>query len=227
MNTFGVNSLKYENYAELIRAAFACADRARSEYLAAHPEAGDRYIALDIGPTGRLLQPLGDLAFEDAVEVFAKTVREGAAAGADFVIIETMNDAYETKAAVLAVKENSDLPVFVTNVYDEGGKLMTGADPETMVTLLEGLGVDALGMNCSLGPVQMEALVPEFVRAASVPVLVMPNAGLPRTENGQTVYDVSADDFAASMKRIAQAGARILGGCCGTTPDYIRRPSRR
>ena len=223
MNTFGVNSLKYDNYAELIRAAFACADRARSEYLAAHPEAGDRYIALDIGPTGRLLQPLGDLAFEDAVEVFAKTVREGAAAGADLVIIETMNDSYETKAAVLAVKENSDLPVFVSNVYDGTGKLMTGANPGAMVALAEGLRCDAVGMNCSLGPAQMEALVPEFVRAASVPVLVMPNAGLPRTENGQTVYDVSADDFAASMKRIAEAGAHILGGCCGTTPEYLKK----
>ena len=223
MNTFGVNSLKYDNYAELIRAAFACADKARAEYSAAHPEAGERFIALDIGPTGRLLKPLGDLAFEEAVEVFAKTVRAGAEAGADLVIIETMNDSYETKAALLAVKENCPLPVFVSNVYDGTGKLMTGADPGAMTALCEGLRADAVGMNCSLGPAQMEGLVPAFLQAASIPVLVMPNAGLPRTEGGRTVYDVSAEEFAESMKRIAQAGAHILGGCCGTTPDYLKR----
>lgn len=186
------------------------------------------YIALDIGPCGKLLKPMGDLDFEDAVALFRQTMRIGIPCGADAVLIETMNDSYETKAAVVAAKEvieelHADIPVFVTTVYDENGKLLTGADPETMTALLEGLGVSALGMNCSLGPEQMAPLVPRMYNAASVPVIVNPNAGLPRTENGRTVYDVSAEQFAEFMTRIASSGADLLGGCCGTTPEYICR----
>ncbi len=220
-NTFGANSLKYDGkdgrYAleDIVRAAVANARKAADE-------GWYRFVALDIGPLGKMLEPLGDLPFERAVELFAEIVRAGKD-GADLVIIETMNDSYETKAALLAVKENCDLPVLVSNVYDESGKLMTGASPEAMVAMLEGMGADAVGMNCSLGPRQMAALVPRLVQAASVPVLVKPNAGLPRSENGQTVYDVTAEEFADIMADILRSGARLIGGCCGTTPEHIRQ----
>lgn len=215
-NTFGVNCLKYENYAELIRAAFACAKEALSDY-------PDRYLAFDMGPTGRLLEPIGDLPFEEAVSVYAANVRAAQDCGADCILIETMNDCYETKAAVLAAKENSSLPVFVTNAYDGTGKLMTGADPIAMTAMLEGLGCDAIGINCSLGPDQMLSLVPVFAEYASVPIIVTPNAGIPRSENGQTVYDIGPEDFARYMTEIVRSGASILGGCCGTTPEYMKQ----
>lgn len=218
-NTFGVNPLKYDDkmVEEMVAAAFACADIARKE------AGGEKYIALDIGPTGRLLKPLGDLPFEEAVAAFAKVVSEGVKNGADLIVIETMNDSYETKAAVIAAKENSDLPIIVTNVFDDSAKLMTGADIEAMVAMLEGLGVDALGMNCSLGPVQMKRILPDFINNASIPVAVVPNAGLPRSENGKTIFDVDADEFSDIMADIASQGGRILGGCCGTSPEYIRK----
>ena len=222
-NTFGANGLKFNGtdtpcVEEIIRAAVTCAKAARDTALGGQT---DRFVALDIGPLGHLLAPLGDVPFERAVELFAQQVRAGAEAGADFILIETMNDSYETKAAVLAAKENCSLPVFVSNVYDESGKLMTGATPEAMVALLEGLGADAVGINCSLGPERMLELLPRFVKCASVPILVKPNAGLPRSEDGRTVYDVGPGDFAATMGQIAAGGARIVGGCCGTTPDYL------
>lgn len=218
-NTFGVNRLRFgKNVARVVRAAL---ENARDAIAACAPSNTPRFVALDIGPCGKLLKPLGDLSFEDAVALFAEVVNAGKQ-DADLILIETMNDSYETKAAVLAAKENSSLPVFVTNVYDERGKLMTGADPAAMTALLEGLDVDAIGMNCSLGPQQMRRLLPQFLEEASVPVIVNPNAGLPREEDGRTVYDVSAEDFAQAMRKMALCGARVLGGCCGTTPDYIR-----
>lgn len=218
-NTFGANSLKFKEaeLEEIISSAIFNAKKAI--------ESGnykEKYIALDIGPTGRLLKPLGDLEFEDAVEVFAKTVRLGVKYGVDLILIETMNDSLETKAAVLAVKENSDLPVFVTNAYDENMKLMTGSTPEAMVALLEGLCVDALGVNCSLGPDKMLPVAQKLIENASIPVIVNPNAGLPVIKDGKTVFDVDAKAFANSMTEIAKLGAGILGGCCGTTPEYIR-----
>lgn len=218
-NTFGVNPLKYTDseVEKMIEAAFLCAKKAAENFK------GDRYIALDIGPTGRLLKPLGDLAFEDAVSAFSKVVKEGVKNNADLIVIETMNDSYETKAAVIAAKENSELPIIVTNVYDESAKLMTGADIEAMIVMLEGLSVDALGMNCSLGPAQMKEFVPEFMKKSSIPVAVVPNAGLPRSENGKTVFDIDADEFSDIMADIVWQGVRIVGGCCGTTPDYIRK----
>lgn len=155
--------------------------------------------------------------------MFAEIVRIGTAEGADFVLIETMNDAYETKAAVLAAKENTDLPIFVSNVYDENAKLMTGATPEAMAALLEGLRVDVMGINCSLGPDQMLKLLPRLAACTSLPLLVKPNAGMPHSRSGRTVYDVDAAHFAAVMKQAARQGARVIGGCCGTTPEYIRQ----
>ena len=215
-NTFGANRLKLGD--ELAQIVLAGIQHAK----AAITKTG-QYVALDIGPLGKMLKPLGDLDFEDAVRVFAEVVRLGVQGGVDLILIETMNDAYETKAAVLAAKENSHLPVFVTNVYDERGKLMTGADPVSMIALLEGLRVDALGINCSLGPAQMKKLVPVFARYASLPIIVNPNAGLPHSEGGRTIYDVGPEDFAAEMTEIVRLGARIVGGCCGTTPEYMRR----
>ena len=214
--TFGANRLKLGD--ELAQIVLAGIQHAK----AAITKTG-QYVALDIGPLGKMLKPLGDLDFEDAVRVFAEVVRLGVQGGVDLILIETMNDAYETKAAVLAAKENSHLPVFVTNVYDERGKLMTGADPVSMIALLEGLRVDALGINCSLGPAQMKKLVPVFARYASLPIIVNPNAGLPHSERGRTIYDVGPEDFAAEMTEIVRLGARIVGGCCGTTPEYMKR----
>lgn len=223
-NTFGANRIKLSaegpgaaaQAARLTAVGIDIARRARDA-----AGGGDRFIALDIGSTGKLLQPLGELAFEDAVAAFAEQVRAGAEAGADFVSIETMTDTLELKAAVLAAKENCPLPVFATVAFGEKGTLLTGADPAAVVALLEGLGVDALGLNCGLGPDGAEPLAAELVRLASVPVFVKPNAGLPRVEGGRTVYDVGPDEFAARMAEIARGGARVLGGCCGTTPAHI------
>ena len=222
-NTFGANRIKLAAEGD---GAAALASRFTAAGVAAARRARDAaggagFVALDIGPTGRLLAPLGDLAFEDAVAAFAEQIRAGAAAGADFVSIETMGDVLELKAAVLAAKENCSLPVFATVAFDAKSKLLTGADPAAVVALLEGLGVDALGLNCGLGPDSAASIAAELVRLSSLPVLVKPNAGLPRVEAGRTVYDVGPDAFAARMAEIARGGARILGGCCGTTPAHI------
>lgn len=214
-NTFGINKDKYDNFRELIIAALDCAKEAVEGY-------DNAFIAYDIGPTGRLLEPLGDLAFEDAVDIFAENIKVAKENGADLVLIETMNDSYETKAAVLAAKENCDLPVFVTNAYDESGKLMTGASPEAMIALLEGMGVDALGMNCSMGPDMMLKIIDKFVDNASVPIIINPNAGLPSVVDGKTVFTTDANEFSDYMVQMAEKGACILGGCCGTTPQYIK-----
>lgn len=218
-NTFGANILKFDRIRleEIISAAAENALEAKRR-----SSRDDVYIALDIGPSGKLLKPYGGVDFEDAVSIFAETVKIGANKGFDLINIETMTDSYETKAAVLAAKENSSLPVFVSNVYDVHGKMMTGANPQAMTALLEGLGVDAFGLNCSLGPKEMKNIVKTLCEHASVPVIVNPNAGLPRTENGYAVFDVSAEEFASEMAEIASYGAVILGGCCGTTPEYIK-----
>ena len=224
-NTFGANCLKYDgkdgrySVEEIVLAAVNNTRRASKE---ASGDASDRYVALDIGPLGKMLEPLGDLPFEDAVSIFAETVKAGVKAGVDLIAIETMNDSYETKAAVLAAKENSDLPIIVTNVYDEQAKLMTGACPESMVAMLEGLNVDALGANCSLGPKQMLPIAKRLYEATSLPLIMKPNAGLPKSVDGKTVFDVEPTEFSEIMTELVKLGARILGGCCGTTPDYIR-----
>ena len=225
-NTFGANALKFteEELAAIVAAAVANAKAARE--LSAAP--GEKFVALDIGPSGKLLRPLGDLDFEDAVALFAKTVRLGVRCGVDLILIETMNDSYETKAALLAAKENSDLPVLVSNAYGEDGKLMTGATPAAMVALLEGMGADAVGANCSLGPRQLRPVAEELLAAASVPVFLKPNAGLPRTEaDGRTVFDVAPEAFAEELAAMMALGLRGAGGCCGTTPAYIRALTAR
>lgn len=215
-NTFGANRFKYDNLDEIIAAGIANAKTAVRE------SGKKAYVALDMGPTGKLLKPMGTLDFEEAVSVYAEVVRAGEKAGADLILIETMSDTYELKAAVLAAKENSSLPVMATVVFDEGHKLLTGASPENVVVLLEGLRVDALGINCGLGPKQMKPIFERLARFASVPLIIMPNAGLPRVENGRTVYDVDPAEFAEDMAEIIAMGAWFAGGCCGTTPAHIR-----
>ncbi len=215
-NTFGINRDKYKNFEEMLEGALRCAK-------AAVADREDAFVAFDMGPTGRLLKPLGDMDFEYAVELFGANVRLAEKFGADLILIETMNDCYETKAAVLAAKENSNLPVFVTNVYDESGKLMTGANPEAMIAILEGMGVDAIGMNCSLGPDKMLGILGKFCEFASVPVIVNPNAGLPVVKDGKTVFNTDAEEFSDYMVKMAEMGASVLGGCCGTTPEYIKK----
>ena len=219
-NTFGANTLKYskDELEKIIKAAVKNAADARAQ----SSSAGEKFIALDIGPSGKLLKPLGDLDFEDAVGVFAETVRIGASCGVDLILIETMNDSYETKAALLAAKENSDLPVIVCNAYGEDGKLMTGASPAAMAAMLEGMGAAALGANCSLGPRQLRGVAIELLRNASVPVILKPNAGLPRSVDGKTVFDVTAEDFSDEVCELVKKGVRVVGGCCGTTPAYIK-----
>ncbi len=208
-NTFGANPLKYDNCAEIVRAGVALAKKT-----------GKR-VALDLGPTGKLLKPLGDLSFEECYNAYAEVVKAGAD-GSDLVLIETMGDLYEIKAAMLAVKENCDLPVFVSMIFDEKGRLLTGADVKTAVAVVEGLGADVIGFNCGLGPKQMLPLVEELLKYSSTPVMVNPNAGLPEVINGETVYNVSPEEFSDYMVKIARLGVSYLGGCCGTTPAHIK-----
>ena len=220
-NTFGANSLKFgtDELSEIIYHAVKNADEARK----ASSGKQEKFIALDVGPTGKLLKPLGDLDFEDAVKAFAEVISLGVKYGVDLITIETMNDSYETKAAVLAAKENSDLPIIVTNAYGENGRLMTGADPAVMAAMLEGMGVDAIGANCSLGPKQLMGVMDELLNYCSVPVAFKPNAGLPKSDGKVTYYDVDAEEFAQDIKLAVANGVRIVGGCCGTTPEYIKK----
>lgn len=216
-NTFGANRFKYgEDLEKIVTAGVANAKKAVAE------SGKKAYVALDIGSTGKLLKPMGTLDFEEAVGVFAEIIRVGEKAGADLILTETMSDTYELKAAVLAAKENSTLPIMATVIFDESKKMLTGASPQVVVSLLEGLGVDALGINCGLGPKQMKEIVKELLKYASIPVIVNPNAGLPRSENGKTVFDVGAEEFAEDMEEIVTMGAWFAGGCCGTTPAHIQ-----
>lgn len=219
-NTFGVNRLNFpDRIEELVSAAFSNAKKAVKD------SGKECAIALDIGSLGKLLKPAGEIEFEEAVEIFKEIVLSGAKNGADLILIETMTDSLETKAAVIAAKENSDLPVFVSNAYDSSHRLLCGADAGTMVAMLEGLGIDAIGINCSLGPKQMKPIVEDLCRYSSTPVFVCPNAGLPREENGKTVFDVTADEFAEIQKEFLETGVHGVGGCCGTTPEFINKLS--
>ncbi|OKZ46725.1 MAG: homocysteine methyltransferase [Clostridiales bacterium 41_21_two_genomes] len=208
-NTFGANRLKYDNCDELVKAGVALAKKTGKK------------VALDLGPTGKLLKPMGDLDFEDCVSIYADVVNAGKD-DADIVLIETMGDTYEIKAAMLAAKENCDLPIFVSMIFDEKGRLLTGADVKTACAVVEGLGADVIGFNCGLGPKQMIPLVEELEKYTSTPIMVNPNAGLPESVNGETVYNVDPDEFSDLMAQIADLGVSYLGGCCGTTPAHIK-----
>ena len=217
-NTFGANPLKLAGSGldckEIIEAAVAIAKKACGGR-------ENKFVALNLGPTGKLLAPYGDLPFEKAVEAYGEMVRYGAAAGADLILIETMSDTYEIKAAVLASKENCDLPICVTMTFDEDGKLLTGATVEAAALMCEGLGVDAIGFNCGLGPVQVGKLFPQMLEATSLPLIINPNAGLPVQRDGKTCFDVGPEEYAELMYELAGKGASIVGGCCGTTPEHI------
>ena len=218
-NTFGVNAYKYddETIKKLVFAAVKNAKNAAESF----NDKKKRFVALDLGPSGKMLKPFGDLDFEDAIENFKKVVSAGVEAGVDLILAETFNDLAETKAAVLAVKETCYLPLFVSNAYGEDGKLLSGTTPEAVAVTLEALGVDAIGCNCSFGPEKLLGVIKELLGVTSLPVLFKPNAGLPCECSGKTVYDVSAADFAKELSVAAKMGASILGGCCGTTPEYI------
>lgn len=222
-NTFGANAIKFHNsdysLKEIVTAAISHVKKAA--LLGVH-DGRKVYTALDVGPTGKLLKPMGDLSFEEAYEAFKETMIYGEAAGADLIHIETMSDSYEVKAAVLAAKENTGLPVFATLIFDEKGKLLTGGDVSSVTAMLEGLRVDALGINCGMGPKQMMPILQELMKYTSVPIIVKPNAGLPKQKDGEVYYDVRPEEFAELMKEIVTSGACVIGGCCGTTPDHIR-----
>lgn len=219
-NTFGCNALKLKPFglkaAEVMTAAV---HNVRMAMDAAHIT--DAYICADVGPTGKLLKPYGDLDFEEAVALFAESIQAAEEAGADCILIETMSDSYEMKAAVVAAKETSRLPVLASFIFDGSGKLLTGGTPRVAVSLLECLGVEVLGLNCGLGPKEMAKTFRDLWADASTPLLLQPNAGLPRSENGQAVYDLSPADYAEQMVALAPM-ATILGGCCGTTPEHLK-----
>jgi len=214
-NTFGANRIKYHD------ARYSLKDIVEAAVQNVKSIGEHVVVALDIGPTGKLLKPVGDLSFDDAYEAFKEVMVYGEQAGADLIHIETMSDTYEVKAAVLAAKENTSLPVFVTMIFDERGKLLTGGDVATAVTLLEGLRVDALGINCGMGPKQMLTVLKEVAAHTSLPIIVKPNAGLPKQKNGETYYDVTPEEFAKDLQELVRNGACIIGGCCGTTPEHI------
>ena len=216
-NTFGANRFKFDNVEEIVTAGVKNAKKAVMDC------GRQAYVSLDIGSTGQLLKPMGTLDFEECVDVFAQIVKAGTEAGADLITIETQNDTYELKAAVLAAKENSNLPIVATVVFGENQKMLNGAKPETVVALLEGLGVDVIGMNCGLGPLQMKPIFEEMAKYASVPLVINPNAGLPKSVGGKTVYDVGPNEWVETMAEFLPMGAWIVGGCCGTTPLYIKK----
>lgn len=229
-NTFGVNAFKCKNLLytvdELVTAGIQLVQEAIQEVRSSSNGGGEKqpmYAALDIGSIGKLLKPLGEISFDEAYKTFQEIIVAGDRAGADLILIETVSDSYEIKAAVLAAKENSNLPVVVTMIFDESGKLLTGGDVASVTAMLEGLGVDAVGFNCGLGPEQMKNLLPQLTACCSLPVVVNANAGLPVVVNGQTVFHVAPEEFAQSVKMLVEMGAGIVGGCCGTTPAHIQR----
>ena len=219
-NTFGVNALKYDDdtLELLIKKAVEIAKNAREKSNGNQ----QKYIALDIGPCGRLLKPYGDLDFEDAVNAFKKAVKFGVKYGVDLVMLETFTDGYETKACLLAVKESCSLPVIVSNAYGEDGRLLTGATPESMVALLEGMRADAIGVNCSFGPKTLGKVIDKYLENSSLPIVFKPNAGMPYVDDkGKTLYDISPNEFAEEVKIVLNKGVRLVGGCCGTDNRHI------
>ena len=230
-NTFGANAMKMQgsgySVEDVVLAAFQNARAAFTKVNAEPADAKKQFVALDLGPTGKLLAPYGDLQFEEAVSLYAEIVQAGVKAKADLVLVETMSDSYEAKAAILAAKENSDLPIFVTFTFDKDGKLLNGADVETAMLMAEGLGVDAVGFNCGLGPDLVAKLMPLARRVTDLPLIANPNAGLPVEQNGKTVFTTGPEEFADYMLDVYREGASVLGGCCGTDPNYIHLVAER
>ncbi len=217
-NTFGANRLKLKNSTYTVEEIITAAVRTAKQ---AAEGLKEKYVALDIGPIGTLLSPLGTLSFDEAYNIFKEQILSGVKAGADIILIETMTDIYELKAAILAAKENSDLPVFCTMSFQNNGRTFTGTDAATFVAVAEGLGVDVLGVNCSLGPKELQATVDELLKYSSIPVMVQANAGLPKYKNNNTYYDIDPEEYSLEIRIMAEKGVVIFGGCCGTTPEYI------
>ncbi|MBE6049387.1 MAG: homocysteine methyltransferase [Clostridium sp.] len=217
-NTFGANELKLKgtgySVEEIIdtsvKIAKECADK------------NAVYVALDVGPIGQLLEPMGTLSFDKAYEIFKRQVIQGEKSGADIILIETMTDLLEAKIALLAAKENTNLPVFVTMSFEENGRTFTGCTPESMATVLEGLGADAVGVNCSLGPQELLPIVERILKSTNLPVVTQPNAGLPKIVDGEAIYDLKAEEFAFWVDKFVKSGVSIIGGCCGTTPEFTK-----
>lgn len=225
-NTFGANAFKMEGcgytVTEIVTQAIKIAKEAADEMT---DKLGRKcYVGLDIAPIGRLMEPAGDMVFDEAVALFKEQAEAGVNAGADLVVCETFTDIYELKAAIIAVREVSEeIPLFCSVSFESDGRMLMGTDPETMVYYLQDLGMDALGVNCSLGPKQMVPIVETILNTCKLPVLCQPNAGLPRIdENGETVFDVTIDEYAAVMEQLVDKGLAVAGACCGTSPDYIR-----
>lgn len=224
-NTFGCNRLKMADAKypaqEMLLSAVKNARQARAE--AGREE--DAYVVLDIGPIGQLLEPMGTLTFDEAYDIILEQIIP-VKDQVDAVLFETMSDLYEVKAGVLAVKEHTDLPVFVTMTFEQNGRTLSGNDPETFVNVAEGLGADVVGVNCSLGPEELKTIIQEILETASVPVMLQPNAGLPCLEHGETHYHVTPEEYVEAMKDYMEQGAAIVGGCCGTTPEFIEKLSK-
>lgn len=212
-NTFGANALKLEGRTSVAEVYAAAAENAR--------KAGARYVAGDIGPTGALLEPLGTLSFDDAYDLFAEQVEAAVGAGCDLILIETMTDLREAKAALLAAREHSCLPVVITMTFGEDGRTFLGTTPQVAAEVLSSLGAHAVGLNCSLGPDELLECAQAMAVRVRCPLIVQPNAGLPRVQDGETIYDVLPEGFAASMERMMDVGASMVGGCCGTSPAHI------
>lgn len=218
-DTFGANGLFHSS--DELREIVTTAVRLVREAAAESGSPQEKFAALDIGPCGKMIKPLGDFHFDQALELFSEVVRYGVEAGADAIFVETMYDLAETRAAVQAARENSDLPVFVSNTYGESGRLMTGAAPEEAVALAEELGASAVGMNCSVGPEGMSALAEKYLSLTKLPVIFKPNAGLPEIVNGEAIYKTTPAVFAEAAVRAVKMGVKCVGGCCGTTPAHI------
>ena len=215
-NTFGLNRIKYHGAYTLEEVAKQAVENAR---------ASGNPVFIDVGPTGAMLEPLGTLTFDEAYNAFAE-IAEITKDIADGYIAETFSDLYELKACILALKEHTDKPVFATVTFDSTGRTLTGSTPEIVANTLEGLGVDALGVNCSLGPKELIPVVQRLLNSTTLPVIVQPNRGLPVLENGKTVYKLGADEFEQYTEKMLEMGVSVIGGCCGTTPEFIQRISR-
>ena len=224
-NTFGANELKLNKLGYTVEEIVDNAVSMAKKSIEKSDKSKPRFVALDIGPIGEMMEPMGTISFDKAYEIFKRQAIQGEKSGADLIIIETMMDLYEAKAAVLAVKENTDLPVFCTMTFDENGRSFTGCMPESMVATIEGLGVDAIGVNCSLGPKQLIPIVEKISKISKVPVIVQANAGLPDIVDGKAIYNVDAEEFFIEVKKFINLGASIIGGCCGTNPQFIKKIS--
>ena len=221
-NTFGCNELKVEKLGYTVEEIIDKSVKIAKQAIEESDKSKPRFVALDMGPIGEMLEPMGTLSFDRAYEIFKRQAIQGEKSGADLIIIETMMDLYEAKAAVLAAKENTNLPVICTMTFDENGRSFTGCLPQAMVATIEGLGVDALGVNCSLGPKQLLPIVKIITELASVPVIVQANAGLPVIENNETIYKMTAEEFFQGVKKFVDLGVSIIGGCCGTNETFIK-----